>query len=1055
MLEARNSLFVDICNAYMNRHTVGRFRFDAEVIIEILEEAKKPKKDKKMSKAAPGLARLALDMIKLEQSLFKGSETALDDGIIDSFLEEKHEILKIEYAKVHAEMRVISRVLKNEKDKEKNKSQPKYIGISRLCCPNCSLAIMAVNQANKLNVVEMVLEEGASDDDEVKEINSIQKLFEIRGQHGVESNWEEPSFLEGDILLIYNGLIEEYNNELKKVKQLSEKVSELPSDSISDPEFSPLSSPKKSQPKLMPPLSFLHLTAENLFSQLKTKIASEVMSNNEIDYFSEALAILSSQLRYKKQININIQNVLNQFNPKGFSTSLLESLEGFNIYAIEKPIENQQVRLVNILNTHRDELFKIKYDDQQTLFDAFVKNPNTEPLELQDDALVKIKSLIYYIDNPSTISVSSEKHKQRFYTPDIHAKRNAFNQYYEQKYWYQTTDINAVGKQLIESVGEENISGFTNALGKGIGELSIFTFAQNYQDTFVNPTEIKPMVGIYNIGNRHWVAFSIIPQLDENNEVTSLEVLYKDSYGGESPNSTFKQEMENSFPDFDIKIILTDTKNQQLGDGSSCGLFALKNMQHMAHGITKDDNGKFIYNDIKVYDPAEERGTRSEGIKELRRDFAVIYAEQCLIDTEVSLRKVRNKQALAAWLTDGKKDDVATLHDKLKNQTKVIENIEVRLAGPEQRDLGEYTYAIKFKKNVIEQDIKSLLDALNIKDRPDYFILDEKQNMLWISPKAIEKVENIKLLKIDDIEIDLEQKEVEQEFIKALNIKELPDKELSAEVTRKTGVLLYNQEDIKKALEMLFENNNLKDQFNQIYIDNRNIDSQIIVLTVLISENKENLKSITVGESNSTLFDMLAEEVFGEIAAKSNALSIIKASLPDLQQQSQSQLKELQKIGGKIEEATIATLEDALNSIITREDHSKPIVLYIKDAILENSEIALIIYRNESNNMQVTYISHHDAHVKKVEKIVNDTGYFGTVKALKVSESSTLDQVIANKLSDIVSELENKGKATSPGINEYDLLSAIQFANVSPTVSFSPNSSSSDESSKKDKARSF
>ncbi len=123
---------------------------------------------------------------------FNGLEEAIKQG--------EFKFNKIEFVadnkSVHAEMKMLDHFV-DKWSKEKNteesgeEKERLYIGISKICCGNCSCAIKAANEFSNKNI-----ESGFSSS---------------RETHGnTYSNWKAPNFLTGEIKLRYGELVAEF-----------------------------------------------------------------------------------------------------------------------------------------------------------------------------------------------------------------------------------------------------------------------------------------------------------------------------------------------------------------------------------------------------------------------------------------------------------------------------------------------------------------------------------------------------------------------------------------------------------------------------------------------------------------------------------------------------------------------------------------------------------------------------------------------------------------------------------------------------------------------------
>lgn len=106
-----------------------------------ISELAKPKSEKDI-KVLRAVSRMARDFIKIRRAISKAMQISPNEaGILQAIANKKLSILKLSEAEVHAEMRIIDRMIA-----EKTPITPnEYVGISRLCCPRCALVVDSLN----------------------------------------------------------------------------------------------------------------------------------------------------------------------------------------------------------------------------------------------------------------------------------------------------------------------------------------------------------------------------------------------------------------------------------------------------------------------------------------------------------------------------------------------------------------------------------------------------------------------------------------------------------------------------------------------------------------------------------------------------------------------------------------------------------------------------------------------------------------------------------------------------------------------------------------------
>lgn len=99
---------------------------------------------KALEKCAAKIARLARDFLKLRNFLRSSNlQSSLSGNIAKALREKKYQILHFDNKDVHAEMRILGKILKTPG------AEKSYVGISKLCCAHCALAVAAFETSTR------------------------------------------------------------------------------------------------------------------------------------------------------------------------------------------------------------------------------------------------------------------------------------------------------------------------------------------------------------------------------------------------------------------------------------------------------------------------------------------------------------------------------------------------------------------------------------------------------------------------------------------------------------------------------------------------------------------------------------------------------------------------------------------------------------------------------------------------------------------------------------------------------------------------------------------
>ncbi|MFN7095592.1 MAG: hypothetical protein ACK4M7_09540, partial [Burkholderiales bacterium] len=143
--------------------------------------------------------------------------------------------------------------------------------------------------------------------------------------------------------------------------------------------------------------------------------------------------------------------------------------------------------------------------------------------------------------------------------------KSAFNQFANQHYRYNETDITYIGRQIERQLEKDSIDKgldpnkvkFIEPLGGTSNEKIAITTEViiKYINEHINnkqSSEQKSLVGAYNVNENHWIAYTIMPK--ENGDAV---ILYKDSLGNKQ--DSFVKVMEAA-----VKHVLANVSSTQL-----------------------------------------------------------------------------------------------------------------------------------------------------------------------------------------------------------------------------------------------------------------------------------------------------------------------------------------------------------------------------------------------------------------------------------------------------------------------------------------------------------
>lgn len=368
---------------------------------------------------------------------------------------------------------------------------------------------------------------------------------------------------------------------------------------------------------------------------------------------------------------------------------------------------------------------------------------------------------------------------------DTHAGNNAFNQYNNARYLYQGTDIRAIGNHLIMSLNDPSIV-YVGDIGRGHRETDVVGILSKNQEEL---TKNKSLVGIYNTGNNHWIAFRVYTSQGK------ITALYKDSLGQKCINlekdinelfgqgaifknySTREQKLE--FEPYDSEI------EQHMH--TNCGVLALKNMMCLAIlkvGALAENGAKSEKVDLEFFNPGDTQKDYQTNILKARKEFASIYARETFEQTKselktAALRKVTKElhQPEVEWLYKNLAKDGCKIEIETEDGIHSSEDYHYRI-DCEKKDLDNLKASLA----------KLVKGAITETPKQGGFIL--KLSPIQLIPSSVLAHLKANCTKICTIEQfnDVDPESLKKEFIQALNIQGLVDKTLLDEVEKQTGI---------------------------------------------------------------------------------------------------------------------------------------------------------------------------------------------------------------------------------------------------------------------------
>jgi preprotein translocase subunit SecA len=162
--------------------------------------------------------------------------------------------------------------------------------------------------------------------------------------------------------------------------------------------------------------------------------------------------------------------------------------------------------------------------------------------------------------------------------------QNAYSQANNSSYWYRSEDITYIVEAIQDSYPDIKVN---PPLGKDEGLQSLKRLIEEILKTIIvnDGNAHKAILIPLNVAGNHWISLAIVKN---GNEVVAL---YKDSLGND--NHVVERgrieglfvELISSISEHNLSFRFIHNKHTEQGDGSSCGIFALANIEHMAQQI--------------------------------------------------------------------------------------------------------------------------------------------------------------------------------------------------------------------------------------------------------------------------------------------------------------------------------------------------------------------------------------------------------------------------------------------------------------------------------------
>lgn len=297
-------------------------------------------------------------------------------------------------------------------------------------------------------------------------------------------------------------------------------------------------------------------------------------------------------------------------------------------------------------------------------------------------------------------------------------KENAFNQI-SSTYSYKQSDVEIIGKYIISQLNDSNICYIPEVKLKEIG---------------LKLGQSQKGIGLYSLYEGHWISFILLKLHDLSyHKEGIIKFYYKDSKNG--IYNTLKDELTESFINYELELIKLGSKAEQLNDSDS-GIFALRNLTILA----KADVGSLAM--VKFYEP--------KGMTIQSREATLIHDREELAGYYV-YAKLQNitEWAIKSKLLKLHQNEVSYLQNILYEIDELFEELDtvVELSLTHQNSF--YSYKIIFNNGSLEQ-ITMLTEAIQnslLGDHKTITLLnDSKHYYFEIGNDSLKAGKEIKLL---------------------------------------------------------------------------------------------------------------------------------------------------------------------------------------------------------------------------------------------------------------------------------------------------------------------
>ena len=565
--------------------------------------------------------------------------------------------------KIHAELKILL-YLSIVRIIDKNHSF--YIGTSKGICPDCNRKIEAFNNyvhkdlfiSRGKHPSKSLTKEPDSFENNYLKDRDLVSGFSIRGNQNPNHNkivYHEIDELENfndyasDILIYPDEIL------IKKVNALY--LNKLPSNLITPVKLNKQSIYDISSTDVTP------LKAEECLKTFKNQIDKMSVSQLRIELSNE-IKLMENDSTNKSHLNKIF--IINETIEQISNASLIKSQQSkSNTGFISKQV------------TSSNESFSSRNVSKE-LFSNNSSNEENPEEDINSESLSDECKLTKKVKNKFSVN-----------STDIHAKCNAYVNKLDQDYYYQFEDIDSIIKQYIskELIDDKIVM-------SPIGNVSdIITLATVEHMLRVKKTQllndnIDRIIGTFchdpSGSTPHWVAFMIT-----HSDQIGCVVYYKDSLGSfQTP--TFSKLFKKIFGD-STKFI--HHKGHEQNDGSSCGIYALKNVEQFAIWSKETLN---TFTDIE-FNRMKFFSANTQQLRAEREKLGNIYNNQANV-----ARNDHEDLIVERQITIVKHDDERLELERLLNSNLNSDfscKVKIRSNGD---NYSKYYYKISSKSSLIE-----------------------------------------------------------------------------------------------------------------------------------------------------------------------------------------------------------------------------------------------------------------------------------------------------------------------------------------------------------------